>query len=81
MNTVYRRVHLSGILNKLDHFLLLKRKFFMIPPQNHRTLSKSILSKSFLNSHGFQVTRASSTISYKTNRADKIILNIFGVAM
>ena len=32
MKIVYRRVHLSGILSKLGHFLLLKRKFSYDPP-------------------------------------------------
>ena len=31
MNIVYRRVHLNDILNKLSHFLLLKRKFSYNP--------------------------------------------------
>ena len=44
---VYRRVHLSGILSKLGHFLLLKRKFSYYPP----TKSSSIyFVKSFLKS-------------------------------
>ena len=31
MNIVYRKVHLSGFLSKLGHFLLLKRKFSCNP--------------------------------------------------
>ena len=44
MSIVYRRIHLSGILSKLDHFLLLKKTFLMIPRQNPRA---SILSNVF----------------------------------
>ena len=44
---VYRRVHLRGILSKLGHFLLLKRKFSHDPP----TKSSSIyFVKCFLKS-------------------------------
>ena len=44
MSIVYRRIHLSDILSKLDHFLLLKKTFLMIPRQNPRA---SILSNVF----------------------------------
>ena len=66
--------NLSGI------FCLLKRKFFMIPQQNPLNVSIYFV-KSFLKYHSFQETRASSTIYSETNRAEKIILNIFGVAI
>ena len=75
MNIVYRIVHLNGILNKLGHFLLLKRKF----PYDLVTkpLNVSIyFVKSFLKSHSFQETRETSTIFCETNRADKIIPNM-----
>ena len=61
MKIVYRRVDLSGILSKLDHFLSLTENFFTIPGQNPRTLATA-LSKVFL-SLSFQETKASSTIS------------------
>ena len=80
MNIVYRRFHLSGILTKLGHFLLLKRKFYndlATKPSN----ASIYFVKSFLKSHSFQEARASSTVSSEANSADKIILNIFGVAM
>ena len=81
MNIIYRTIHLSGILNKLGHFLLLKRiNFLMIPRQNPSNIS-TIFVKSFLKRHSFRETRATSTGFSETNRADKIILNIFGVAM
>ena len=35
----------------------------------------------FLSSHSFQETRANITVSTEKNMADKIILNVFGVAM
>ena len=70
MNIVYRRVHLSRILTKLAHFLLLKRKFSYDP-----VTKSSTVDKSFLKFHSFQEARASSTISSETNKADKIILN------
>ena len=51
MNIVYPRVHLSGILSKLGHFLLLKRKFSYDPP----TKSSSIyFVKRFLKSFIFK---------------------------
>ena len=37
--------------------------------------------KSFLKSHSFQETRANSAVFSKANTTDKIILNIFGVAI
>ena len=97
MNIVYRRFRLGGIPTKLGNFLLInplqpgvafprplktenlffKRKFsydLVTKPSNY-------FVKSFLNSHSFQETRASSTIPCETNRADKIILNIFDVTM
>ena len=52
----------------------------MIPRQNPSNIS-TIFVKSFLKRHSFQETRATSTGFSETNRADKIILNIFGVAM
>ena len=76
MNIVYRRVYLSRILTKFAHFLLLKRKFSYDP-----VTKSSTVDKSFLKFHSFQEARASSTISSETNKADKIILNIFGITM
>ena len=78
MNIVYRRVHLSGILSKLGHFLLLKRKFSYDPVTIHSSI---YFVKRFLKSESFQGLKASSTTSCETNRGDNIILNIFGVAM
>ena len=80
MNIVYRRVHLSCILNKLGHFLSLKGKLSSDPETKPSNVRIDFV-KSFLKSHSFQETRASSTVSCETNRADKIILNIFGAAM
>ena len=80
MNIVYRRFHLSDILTKLGHFLLLKNFF----PYDLGTKPSSVsiyFVKSFLKSHSFQETSASNTVSSEANRADKIILNTFGVAM
>ena len=78
MNIVYPRVHLSGILSKLGHFLLLKRKFSYDPVTIHSSI---YFVKRFLKSESFQRLKASSTTSCETNRGDNIILNIFGVAM
>ena len=78
MNIVYPRVHLSGILSKLGHFLLLKRKFSYDPVTIHSSI---YFVKRFLKSESFQGLKASSTTSCETNRGDNIILNIFGVAM
>ena len=39
------------------------------------------LVKSFLKSYNFQETKPNSTISCDTNKGDKTISNIFGVAM
>ena len=80
MNIVYRRVHVSCILNKLGHFLFLKEKLSSDPETKPSNVRINFV-KSFLKSHSFQETRASSTVSCETNRADKIILNIFGAAM
>ena len=78
MDLVYRRLHLSGILSKLGHFLLLKRKF----SYHLATKPSSIyFVKRFLKSKSFQEIKASSTISCKTNRGDKIILKAFEVGM
>ena len=52
----------------------------MIPQQNPLNVSIYFV-KSFLKYYSFQETRASSTVYSETNRADKIILNIFGVAI
>ena len=59
------------ILPKLVHFLLLKIKF------SYDLATKPLIYfvKSFLKSHSFQETRVKSTVSCKTNRANKIILN------
>ena len=78
MNIFYRRVHLSSILSKLSHFLLLKRKNFF----NSLTKPSNIsFVKRFLKSKSFQKTKASSTTSCETNRGHKIIPNIFSVTM
>ena len=80
MDIAYRSFHVSNILTKLCHILLLQRKL----PYDHATkpLNVSIFFvKGFLKSHSFQETRVSSTVSTVRNRADKIILNIFGVAI
>ena len=78
MNIFYRRVHLSSILSKLSHFLLLKRKKFF----NSLTKPSNIsFVKRFLKSKSFQKTKASSTTSCETNRGHKIIPNIFSVTM
>ena len=82
MNIVCRRFHLSGILAELGYFLLLKRNF----SHNSATKASNIsiyfeILKSFLKSQSFQEIRASSTVSSDTNRADKVILNVVGVAM
>ena len=78
MKIVYRRVHLSGILSKLGHFLLLEWKF----SYDLATKPSSIyFVKRFLKSWSFQEINAASTTSCETNRGDKIILNIFGVVM
>ena len=76
MNIVYRRVHLSGILSKLGHFLLLK---FSYDPATKP--SSIYFVKRFLKCWSFQEIKASSASSCEANRGDKIILNIFGVAM
>ena len=52
----------------------------MIPQQNPLNVSIYFV-KSFLKYYGFQERRASSTVYSERNRADKIILNIFGVAI
>ena len=78
MNIFYRRVHLSSILSKLSHFLLLKRKIFF----NSLTKPSNIsFVKRFLKSKSFQKTKASSTTSCETNRGHKIIPDIFSVTM
>ena len=78
MNIFYRRVHLSSILSKLSHFLLLKRKNFF----NSLTKPSNIsFVKRFLKSKSFQKTKASSTTSCETNRGHEIIPNIFSVTM
>ena len=78
MNIFYRRVHLSSILSKLSHFLLLKRKNFF----NSLTKPSNIsFVKRFLKSKSFQKTKASSTTSCETNRGHKIIPDIFSVTM
>ena len=79
MNVVHRRSHLSDI-TKLGHFLLFKRKLSYDSMKRPSNVSIRFV-KSFLKSYSFQETRASSTASSETNRTDKIILNIFGVAM
>ena len=80
MNIVYRRFHLSGILTKLDYFLVLKTKFSNDLAMKLLNVSIYFL-KNILKSHSFQKARSSSTVSSETNRANKIILNIFGAAM
>ena len=79
---VYRRFHLSRVFTKLGNFLFL---FSVLLKGNDLTkkLSKvnSYSVKTFPTSHNFQETRASSTSSCQTNRAGKLILSIFGVAM
>ena len=80
MNIAYRSFHLSSILTKLDHFMLLKKNILMISVTKPSIFSIYFV-KSFLKSHSFQETRASSTISSETNRADKIILIMFCVAV
>ena len=78
MNIFYRRVHLSSILSKLSHFLLLKRKNFF----NSLTKPSNIsFVKRFLKFKSFQKAKASSTTSCETNRGHKIIPNIFSVTM
>ena len=54
------------------------------PPRNFRVPATSIMDllvKIFLISLSFQETNASSTVYSETNMADKIVLNVFGVAM
>ena len=80
MKIVYGRVHLSGILNKLGHLLLLKRKFSYDTATKPSNVS-IYFAKSFLKSHNFQVIKASNIISCETNREGKVILTIFGVAL
>ena len=80
MSIVYGRVHLSGILNKLGHFLLLKRKFSYDPATKPSNVS-IYFAKSFLKSHSFQEIKASNKISCETNREGKVILTIFGFAL
>ena len=74
---IYLRVDLSGFLSKLGHFLLLKRKSCFDSATKLSNVSIYFV-KSFLKSHE---TKACSTISCEINKGDKIILNIFGVAM
>ena len=45
MNIVYGRVHLSGILSKLRHFLLLKRKFSYDPATKPSNVSLTVFKK------------------------------------
>ena len=71
MHIVYGRVHLSGILSKLGHFLLLKRKFSYDPAIKPSNASIYFV-KSFLKSHSFQEIKVSNTISCETNREDKV---------
>ena len=78
MSIVYHEVHLSAILSKLDHFLLLNRKLSYDPATKP---SRIYFVKRFLKYQSFQEIKASSTTSCKTNSGDKIILKIFDVAM
>ena len=78
MNIVCHRFHLSDILTKLGHFL--KGKFSNDPTTKPTEISMYSV-KSFLKSHSFQKKRrAYCTVSSGTNSADRIIINIFGVA-
>ena len=79
MNTVYRWFYQSGILTKHGYFLLLKRKFSYDPATKPSNVS--IFVKPFLKFRSFQETRANSKVSSETKRADRIILNIFGVTI
>ena len=65
MNFVYLKFHSGEILTKHGHFLNISIYFV----------------KGFLKSHIFQGRKASSTVSSETNRAEKIIPNIFIIAM
>ena len=80
MNIAYCRFHLRGILTKLGHFQLIKRKFTFNPAKNPSIVSIYFI-KRFVKSHSFQETKASGTVSSEANRADKIILNICGIAV
>ena len=77
---VYHIIHLRDILSKLGLFILLKRKFSYDPATKPSNFSIYFV-KSFLKSHSFWETKASSTVSFETNRGKKIILYILGVAM
>ena len=77
-NIVYRKVHLSGFLSKLGHFLLLKRKFSYNPATKP---SSVYFVKRLLKSWSSQEIKASSTNSCDSNEGDKIILKIFGIAI
>ena len=79
MNVVYRRFYLSTILTIFGHFLLFKRISY--DPVTKPSNVSIYFVKSFLKFRIFQETRASSRDSSETNRADKIILNAFGVAV
>ena len=80
MNIVDCRIDLSGILNKLGRSLLLKRILFYDPSTKPSNVNIFFV-KSFLKSNSFQEPRANSSISCEINRANKIILNMFGVAI
>ena len=67
---------LAGFILSWSNSITLKEHFLMNP--SHVNI---YFVKSFLKSHSFQEARASWTNSCETNRADKIVLNIFGVAM
>ena len=79
MNVVYRRFYLSTILTIFGHFLLFKKVSY--DPVTKPSNVSIYFAKSFLKFRIFQETRASSIVSSETNRADKIILNVFGIAM
>ena len=79
MNVVYRRFYLSSILTIFGHSLSFKKISY--DPVTKPSNVIIYFVKSFLKFRIFQETRASSRDSSETNRVDKIILNIFGVAM
>ena len=76
----YHGFHLHDIFIKLRHSLLLKRKVSYDPATKPSNVSIYFV-KNFLKSHNFRETRGSTPISCQTSREDKIVLNIFAVAL
>lgn len=74
-NTVYRRFQLHDAFTKFGHFLFL---FSFIDPITKLSNVSIYIVKNFLKSHKFQETAANSKIYCQTNRADKLLLNVFG---